>query len=257
VSEDEAFIRAVVDGPGDDTPRLVYADWLDDRSDPRGPYLRAECEWAQPWRSGERPADSPELRELGAGLDPVWVARVSRPPLGVCRGDLKVVEGEDGARVTDADFERIERRFAVTLPTDYRAFLLNWNGGRFIRTSGAADGGTEHIFYPLDAEYEYPWHNLEQEIEHHRDWVNNICGPADGPIRRTLLSYIPFGLNADDTVLLGVSGPEAGRVVDRSTCYHHAVERDWVLVAEATSFAEYMGRSWPRPLPVPDDGFVF
>src|SRR5262249_19542994 len=27
VSEDEAFIRAVVDGPGDDTPRLVYADW--------------------------------------------------------------------------------------------------------------------------------------------------------------------------------------------------------------------------------------
>jgi len=33
VSEDEAFIRTIVDGPGDDTPRLVYADWLDDRAD--------------------------------------------------------------------------------------------------------------------------------------------------------------------------------------------------------------------------------
>lgn len=42
MSEDEAFIRAIVDNPGDDTARLVYADWLDERNDPRGPYLRAE-----------------------------------------------------------------------------------------------------------------------------------------------------------------------------------------------------------------------
>ena len=44
MTEDEAFIRAIVDSPGDDTPRLVYADWLDDRADPRGAYLRAERE---------------------------------------------------------------------------------------------------------------------------------------------------------------------------------------------------------------------
>ena len=44
MNEDEAFIRAIVDAPGDDLPRLVYADWLDDRADPRGPYLRAEHE---------------------------------------------------------------------------------------------------------------------------------------------------------------------------------------------------------------------
>ena len=57
MNEDEAFIRAIVDNPGDDTPRLVYADWLDDRDDPRGPYLRAEFEWAKPWQTGERPTD--------------------------------------------------------------------------------------------------------------------------------------------------------------------------------------------------------
>src|SRR5436309_2054552 len=103
MTEDEAFIRAVVDGPGDDTPRLVYADWLDDRADPRGTYLRAEAEWAKPWRSGERPADSPELRELARGLDPVWVARVSRPPLGVCCDHVRFERTGDSKPVTEKD----------------------------------------------------------------------------------------------------------------------------------------------------------
>jgi uncharacterized protein (TIGR02996 family) len=36
-ADDEAFIRAIVDSPGDDTQRLVYADWLDERDDQWGP----------------------------------------------------------------------------------------------------------------------------------------------------------------------------------------------------------------------------
>jgi uncharacterized protein (TIGR02996 family) len=39
--DDDAFLRTIVDHPGADLPRLVYADWLDDRDDPRGPFLRA------------------------------------------------------------------------------------------------------------------------------------------------------------------------------------------------------------------------
>jgi uncharacterized protein (TIGR02996 family) len=262
VTDDEAFIRAIVDGRGDDTPRLVYADWLDDRADPRGAYLRAEAEWARPWRSGERPADNPELRELAKGLDPVWVARVGRPPVGVCRYDVTIVDGEGGDPVTDAEFHRVERRFDIALPADYRAFLLNWNGGRFVQPAGGiTDPSPEHLFYPLDAAYEYPWQNLEHAIEYYRVWVKDICGQADDPIRRVLLSYIPFGVNADDTVLLGVRGTESGRVAEQSTCYHHAHERDIALLTEAVSFAEYMARPWPpaRPLPppVPDDGFRF
>ena len=46
-ADDEAFVRRIVDSPGDDLPRLIYADWLDDRGDPRGTYLRAEVEWAR------------------------------------------------------------------------------------------------------------------------------------------------------------------------------------------------------------------
>jgi len=35
-----AFHRAIFDRPGDPLPVLIYADWLDERGDPRGSYLR-------------------------------------------------------------------------------------------------------------------------------------------------------------------------------------------------------------------------
>src|SRR5271166_6206709 len=38
-----AFLEAIVAHPDDDTPRLVYADWLEERGDPRGAFIRAQC----------------------------------------------------------------------------------------------------------------------------------------------------------------------------------------------------------------------
>jgi uncharacterized protein (TIGR02996 family) len=40
MNEDEPFLRALLANPDDRTTRLVYADWLDDRADPRAEYLR-------------------------------------------------------------------------------------------------------------------------------------------------------------------------------------------------------------------------
>ncbi|MBY0457466.1 MAG: TIGR02996 domain-containing protein, partial [Gemmataceae bacterium] len=41
MSDDEAaFWEALKANPGDDTARLVFADWLDDRNDPRGNWVR-------------------------------------------------------------------------------------------------------------------------------------------------------------------------------------------------------------------------
>lgn len=38
------FLRAIVERPGDDTVRLVYADWLDDNGDPdRAEFVRTQC----------------------------------------------------------------------------------------------------------------------------------------------------------------------------------------------------------------------
>src|SRR5262245_31478207 len=41
--DDVGFIQALLAAPEDLTLRLVYADWLEERGDPRGEYLRCQC----------------------------------------------------------------------------------------------------------------------------------------------------------------------------------------------------------------------
>src|SRR5215203_6135464 len=38
-----AFLAAIRDDLDDDTPRLVFADWLEEHGDPRGAFIRAQC----------------------------------------------------------------------------------------------------------------------------------------------------------------------------------------------------------------------
>lgn len=117
MTDDEAFIRAIVASPGDDLPRLVYADYLDERGDPRGTYLRGEL---------DRGKES-KLTQLALELDAVWVARVSRPPLGVCCDHLTFTGS--GRPLTGADIDHATDQLGVALPVQLRAFLLNHNGG--------------------------------------------------------------------------------------------------------------------------------
>jgi uncharacterized protein (TIGR02996 family) len=73
--EDEAFLLAIAEEPADDVRRLVYADWLDERDDPRAAFLRAEVAFA---RSGLAADGQAELLALRAQLDPAWWRRVAR-----------------------------------------------------------------------------------------------------------------------------------------------------------------------------------
>ncbi len=43
MTHDEAFLEAIREAPDDDAPRLLYADWLEERGDPRGEFIRAQC----------------------------------------------------------------------------------------------------------------------------------------------------------------------------------------------------------------------
>jgi uncharacterized protein (TIGR02996 family) len=59
-SEEEAFLADVVEHPDDDTPRLVYADWLDEHGDEaRAEFIRLQIELA---RMEEWDARRPELK---------------------------------------------------------------------------------------------------------------------------------------------------------------------------------------------------
>src|SRR4051794_1631892 len=44
---DQAFLDDIIEHPDDDTPRLIYADWLDDQGDPasaaRAEFIRVQC----------------------------------------------------------------------------------------------------------------------------------------------------------------------------------------------------------------------
>jgi uncharacterized protein (TIGR02996 family) len=44
---DDAFLRAILADPDDDIPRLVYADWLEERGDPRGEFIRLQIALAE------------------------------------------------------------------------------------------------------------------------------------------------------------------------------------------------------------------
>jgi len=38
MNDDSGFLQAIRDNPDDDTHRLIYADWLEERGDVRGEY---------------------------------------------------------------------------------------------------------------------------------------------------------------------------------------------------------------------------
>jgi carbon storage regulator len=41
---EEPFLRAIAADPADEATRLVYADWLEERGDPLGEFLRLQCQ---------------------------------------------------------------------------------------------------------------------------------------------------------------------------------------------------------------------
>lgn len=128
---EDAFLEAILDTPADAGPRLVYADWLEERGDPRSQYLRAEVELVRA-AADERPKIAARLAELAGGLDPVWRARLSRPPIGVCCDRIRFTTFGDSRplpRLNPAAFQLLESWLGTDLPPTYRAFLLNYNGG--------------------------------------------------------------------------------------------------------------------------------
>jgi uncharacterized protein (TIGR02996 family) len=43
MTEQQAFLQAIFEEPDDDAPRLIYADWLEERGDPRAEFIRVGC----------------------------------------------------------------------------------------------------------------------------------------------------------------------------------------------------------------------
>jgi uncharacterized protein (TIGR02996 family) len=77
LNDDIAFQRAILANPADTTLKLVYADWLQERGDPRAEYVRLQLALG-PVRVWEGPGlwwkETEPLRKLAVELDPGWIA---------------------------------------------------------------------------------------------------------------------------------------------------------------------------------------
>ncbi len=89
--DEDDFLRKLLENPADDTTRLVYADWLDERDDTESKakalFLRLTVRLLEPNRSaGWRKARRKEMQPLTATLPTDWLAVVSRLKVENCAG---------------------------------------------------------------------------------------------------------------------------------------------------------------------------
>src|SRR5262249_54070590 len=77
--EEEGFLRALDANPADDTLRLVFADWLEERGDNRGQFLRAAVALRNSAvRDGSFPHSLHHLLELRSAVPAAWLVRAFR-----------------------------------------------------------------------------------------------------------------------------------------------------------------------------------
>jgi len=85
MNDDLGFLRDIMANPNDPVPRLIYADWLDERDDPRGEFLRLELQFRElPENDPQRETVRSRLHELRTHIDPSWLAQLDRTAIENC-----------------------------------------------------------------------------------------------------------------------------------------------------------------------------
>ncbi len=147
MTDDAAFIQAIRAVPFDDAPRLIYADWLEERGQSdRAEFIRIQCQLARlPDGSPEQPALHLRAEKLLRGHWEEWVG-----PLREIVGPRRDQYGERwmGDKYRPAGLRRFHRGFVSILALDAEDFLRHarslksltplcelslWGGGRCAR----------------------------------------------------------------------------------------------------------------------------
>jgi uncharacterized protein (TIGR02996 family) len=85
MNDEDPFIQSVQAAPDDTGLLLIYADWLEERGDPRAEFLRVRVALGQlsPNEKQFRALWS-KLRRLRSGIDLAWLAVLDRTPIENC-----------------------------------------------------------------------------------------------------------------------------------------------------------------------------
>jgi uncharacterized protein (TIGR02996 family) len=103
---DDSFLRELLANPQDRQTRQVYADWLEERGDPRGEFLRIEDALAAlPKKDPSCKKLQARLRELRAVISPEWLAQLDRTRIENCevRFEFQCPKRWEKLQVTDAE----------------------------------------------------------------------------------------------------------------------------------------------------------
>src|SRR5690242_11311188 len=89
MTDEDGFLRKLLENPADDTLRLVYADWREERDDEpsqaKAEFLRAQHHLrTMRGRKKDKVAVQARLRELARPLPTDWLALVSHLTLDNC-----------------------------------------------------------------------------------------------------------------------------------------------------------------------------
>src|SRR5688572_15680824 len=144
---EEGFLRALEASPSDDALRLVFADWLEERSDRRAEFLRAAVALhSTPAGDENLPRLVRRLRELGPAASPAWMARACR---NLAEDDIRAVVFRDLLRGGHSGaFVSVEER------RDPSPYLLADLVERYpgLRLVSAAEHGVNGVFDRLTRE---------------------------------------------------------------------------------------------------------
>jgi uncharacterized protein (TIGR02996 family) len=78
--DEDVFLRAISAAPDDITVRLVYADWLEERGDPRAEFIRLQVRLREvPLEDPTRTALQTREQELRVDFPAYWLARLDPP----------------------------------------------------------------------------------------------------------------------------------------------------------------------------------
>jgi len=142
--EVEPFFEAIYDTPDDDTPRLVFADWLEEHGEEDyAALIRLQCEYPKLLRLGTTHCgvalqdalvqqSEERQRELIARNEGTWVPATS-PPIGAFPGDGQWDRGFIRLSQINLDLERFRKTSSVNFATEVLRFTPWWYGATKLR----------------------------------------------------------------------------------------------------------------------------
>lgn len=84
-SQERALLEEIAEHPDDDMPRLIYADWLEERGSPRAEFIRVQCELEQTQETARYQQLRGMEKEFLKQHEREWLVGLARDQIGYLR----------------------------------------------------------------------------------------------------------------------------------------------------------------------------